>query len=381
MSTMSLEIDDLADDNYSFPPISIHDQGENDGQDIENLQSQIDEMSNFLQSVQLHADDRQQRYVSAIAKLKRNIEDEKERLGSALERQIENQNAEINEILASQESEMNYFRDGTQAIEHDSNNWRNISNDLYSLGNNIEKLELQGSIDRVQDESKNLEFSRFTQTENLKLSRKNIIQSQEKKIQLLQDEINRYKSMQRQEDAQFADFLQDNAISQESSEKTQKVLVERMNSEIKQREDIFNSHLNVVQQLIAKEKQKADQDSLVTKETLESLLNLKKSTSQRCMKQLSATTRDINRIQQLLEKQNAEEETKVQITTSSYSKTQNLQRQNALLKQKISQTASEIELLQANIKRCSVELKRAQTPKKADQYQSNIRRSLIYTNS
>lgn len=378
---MSLEIDDLADDNYSYPAISIHDQGENDGQDIENLQSQIDEMSNFLQSVQLHADDRQLRYVSAIAKLKKNIEDEKERLGSALERQIENQNAEINEILASQESEMNYFRDGAQAIEHDSNNWKNISNDLYSLGNNIEKLELQGSIDRVQDESKNLEFSRFTQTENLKISRKNIIQSQEKKIQLLQDEINRYKSMQRQEDAQFADFLQDNAISQESSEKTQKVLVERMNSEIKQREDIFNSHLNVVQQLIAKEKQKADQDSLVTKETLESLLNLKKSTSQRCMKQLSATTRDINRIQQLLEKQNAEEETKVQITTSSYSKAQNLQRQNAILKQKIGQTASEIELLQANIKRCSVELKRAQTPRKADQYQSNIRRSLIYTNS
>lgn len=378
---MSLEIDDLADDNFSFPSISIHDQGENDKQEIDNLQSQIDEMSNFLQSVQTHADDRQQRYISAINKLKKNIEDEKEKLGTALEKQIEEQEAEIKEILASQESEMNYFLGGVQVIENDSKNWKSISNDLNSLGNNIEKLELQGSINRVQGESNDLEFTRFTQTENLKTSRKDILQNQERKVQLLQNEINRYKSMQRQEDSQFADFLQDNAISQESSEKTQKVLVERMNYEIKRREDIFNSHLNVIQQLITKEKQKTDQDALVTKETLESLLNLKRSTSQRCMKQLSATTRDINRIQQLLEKQNAEEETKAQITTSSYSKTSNLQRQNAILKQKISQAASEIELYQANIKRCSVELKRAQTPRKSDQYQLSMRKSPIFPTS
>lgn len=379
---MSLEIEDLSDDNFSYPSLSIQrDHNENDGQEIDNLQSQIDEMSNFLQSVQLHADDRQQRYADAINKLKRNIEDERERLGSALEKQIASQNAEINEILASQENEMNYFLESTKVIEKDSNNWQTISNDLNSLGSNIEKLDLQGSITRVQGESDNLEFTRFAQTENLKITRKDILQNQERKIKLLQDEISRYKTLQRQDDSQFADFLRDNEISQESSEKTQKALVDRMNYEIKQREEIFKAHLNVVQQLIAKEKQKTDQESLITKETLESLLNLKRSTSQKCMKQLSETTRDINRIQQLLEKQNADEEVKVQMTTSSYSKTQSFQRQNAMLKQKISQTASEIELFQNNIKKCSAELKRAQTPRKADQYNTGSRKSLFYSTS
>ncbi|KAK8866306.1 hypothetical protein M9Y10_009266 [Tritrichomonas musculus] len=379
---MSFEIDDLADDNYSYPFLPIqNDPNENDEQEIETLQNQIEEMNSFLQTVHLHSDDRQQRYINAIDKLKKSIEDEKVKLALALEKQIESQNAEIQEILASQENEINYFLSGAQAIENDSKNWQTISNDLNSLGNNIEKIELQKSINRVQGESNDLEFTRFTQTQDRKTLRKHILQTQERKIKSLQDEINRYKSMQRQEDSQFADFLNDNAISQESSEKTQKVLVERMNYEMKQREDIFNSHLKVVQQQINKENQKTENDNRLTKETLDSLLNLRKSTSQRCMKQLSETTYDINRIQHLLEKQNEAEESKTQMTTSSYSKTQNLQRQNALLKQKISQVASEIELIQVNLKKCSLELKRSQTPRKSDQYQLGAKKSLFYSTS
>ncbi|OHT16757.1 hypothetical protein TRFO_41610 [Tritrichomonas foetus] len=374
---MSFEIDDSSDDflGTSFKPRQYSMSTDPDDAEIEHLQNQIDEMNNFLISVKSHAEDRQLRYEKTIEKLQQSIQEVQEKCEFDLENQIARQNAEVAQALADQEAEIEELILGTHYMNKDTNNWRNISEDLNYLSDKIEEFDIKKSIAGIKDQGQEIEFLRSTQIEDAKTKRQAILKSQERQIKALQDEIERYQSASRQDDQHFQMVTADCSFAQEKRERTHKIIVEKMNYEANQRAEIFGTHLRVLQRQVDRERSKTDTDTKALRDTEESLVQMKRKTSQHCLQQFNEATNDINRIQKLLEKHAESEESHSQMTLNSRSKTTNLQRQNVMLKRKIEQMADEIAAMEASIQRGCAELKRGQTPKKTSTASGSLKSS------
>ena len=361
---MSFQLNDSSDDLIStpstplFPPMPTS----NEDREIENLQKQIDDMNKYLLTVQLHAEDRQQGYLNKIQKLQQAIADEQEKASQNLERQISEQNAELKALYDKQAEELDEIKSGVRRMTKDTENWNVLSSNLNDLGEQIEEIDLHKRINQVQGEREELQIIRKNKYDDARMKMQMILKTQENQIKQIQDEIERYRTALRQDLQHFELMSRECTQAQEKREKTHNIVLDKINYEAKQREDIFESRLISLQRQIEKEKQKTDTDLKSLRDTEDSLLQMKRKTSQSCMQQFSEATRDIQRIQRLLEKSNEAEESNQLKTLSARTKTQGLQKQNVILKQQVDQMQTQIDNMEVSIQKGSAELKRALTP-------------------
>ena len=361
---MSFQLNDSSDDLIStpstplFPPMPTS----NEDREIENLQKQIDDMNKYLLTVQLHAEDRQQGYLNKIQKLQQAIADEQEKASQNLERQISEQNAELKALYDKQAEELDEIKSGVRRMTIDTENWNVLSSNLNDLGEQIEEIDLHKRINQVQGEREELQIIRKNKYDDARMKMQMILKTQENQIKQIQDEIERYRTALRQDLQHFELMSRECTQAQEKREKTHNIVLDKINYEAKQREDIFESRLISLQRQIEKEKQKTDTDLKSLRDTEDSLLQMKRKTSQSCMQQFSEATRDIQRIQRLLEKSNEAEESNQLKTLSARTKTQGLQKQNVILKQQVDQMQTQIDNMEVSIQKGSAELKRALTP-------------------
>lgn len=376
---MSFQIDDLLEtsNTHPFQSFSSFQQTNLDNIEIVNIQNQVDSLRTFLESVQYHSDNRKQLYANEISKLQMNINEENRKVRNDLIRQQETQEAEINRILADQENEINEILFGTQAFEYDAMKWNDVSAELTRLCSSIEHTEMQKLINQAQGQSDEIEFSRSVQYEEQRTRNVRSLDIQRCRMQSLQNEIDHYKILIREENKHFSAFLRDFELSQSNGISQQRVLTDKLKLEIQEREKIFNFHLNLIQKQIKEEKESADHDILSLKDTEESLIQLQQRTSQKCVQQLSETTNEINTIQQTLHMLNPSDEANKDSPSGSFPKIQNLKKENLHLSMSLDKVVAEIEKVKKNIQIGKSELNKNGAPRR-NATQGYSRRSVFF---
>ena len=357
---MSFELDSSNDDLQ----IPLAPESTDADADIASLEQQIGEMSSYLESLRTHSSDRQRRHSQKIDKLAKQIDLSQ----AAFSRYISDQRAihqrELQELAESQRAELDEIILGARRMNMTTERWNELVSSLRELSERMEMIDLEKRINRTQNEGIEFEMTRTHSAEERSMRTKDSIEAQQRRVNLLEDEIRRYMSLARQEENEFNQMSSECTQAQENREKCHMLTVSRLNEEAAHRDQIFEQHLAVIQRQLEREKQKAEIDSNSMKETEKSLLDLKRLMSQRSLKQISAAMKDIKLIQRLIEDNAENEESSTKMTLSSVSKAQSIERDNALLKQKIDAIQKQVGNLQSDIMKGSLELKRTKTPTK-----------------
>lgn len=368
---MSFSFNDLSDDLSSFQQQNKQDLVDStaEDQEIESLEQQISELSSYIDSVQAHSGDRLNRYKQTIEKLQSQVAVAKRRFEEDLENQIEEQNREIRSLIEDYKDELEEILRQAKWVKIDSEKWNEISKTLYDLGDGNKLIDIQKKIAKACSEGAEIELTRDHEIEVKRQDRTFNLQMQQKKVSKLEDDIKHYQTLRRQEDFNYKTVINEFNQSQENREKCHQLTISKLDKEISQRDAIFTKHLSAIQSHLQSEKEKAGKDTTIMKGAEESLIALKNKMISQSRKQIERAMFDIKQI-----KNQIDQDTESQLS-SSLTKIQSVERQNEILKQQIAKLQQQINTIQSNIMKGSIELKKAKAQKdeqpfiKGDRYQ------------
>ena len=372
---MSFSFNDLSDEFSSIQLQSkqeLNDTAEDD-QEIEKLEQQISELTIYLESVQAHSGDRLNRYKQTIEKLQNQVDIAKRRFEEDLENQINEQNREISMLLDGYQDELEEILQQAKWVKIDSEKWSQISKTLYDLGDGNQLIDLEKKITKTCAEGAEFELSRDHEIEVRREDRTFKLQMQQKRINKLEEDIRHYQALKRQEDFNHQTVTNEFDQSQENREKCHQLTISKLDKEIAQRDQIFTKHLSAIQNHLRAEKEKAEKDTYIMKGAEDSLISIKTKMISQSRKYIEKAMYDIKQIKTQIDRDTAQDESELQLSVS-VSKVQSVERQNEILKQKIANLQVQINNIQNNILKGTIELKKARSQKDAQLFKKGTKK-------
>ena len=326
--------------------------------EIEGYQKQIAGIETLFESTKSHAQERSNKYDREIQNLEKQIELAKESYENDYQEQLKRQEREIEQLQESQHQELLELTSAAQLITTDASNWTEISQSLLKLANSNNLIELNKQINSV-----NSEENEFNLTHTLEGDMKRGIDEttrilNQNTIERLQEEINHYQSLRRQDDKCFSQLNQDVEISKQNREKCHELTIAKLKREIQHRDKNFEKYFNTISKNISLEIEKAKSDSQLGTSEKE-LEKFKQILIARSKSQLEVAMNDIAHIKSLIGNGANNEEDAAMTTNLSVSKVQSIERQNENLRQQIKNIQTEIAKIQRNLQIGVAELKNA----------------------
>lgn len=327
-----------------------------DDDEIEGYQKQIAGIETLFESTKSHAQERSNKYDREIQNLEKQIELAKQSYEDDYQEQLKRQEREIEQLQESQNQELLELTSAAQLITTDASNWTEISQSLLKLANSNNLIELNKQINSV-----NSEENEFNLTHTLEGDMKRGIDEttrilNQNTIERLQEEINHYQSLRRQDDKCFSQLNQDVEISKQNREKCHELTIAKLKRETQHRDKNFEKYFNTISKNISLEIEKAKSDSQLGTSEKE-LEKFKQILIARSKSQLEVAMNDIAHIKSLIGNGANDEEDAAMTTNLSVSKVQSIERQNENLRQQIKNIQTEIAKIQRNLQIGVAELK------------------------
>lgn len=330
--------------------------------EISELEEQIADVTDLVETLTLQAQDRQNRYNSEISELNAKIEKFKAESEREYKLLVESQDAEYDQAAMFGGSEVDKFVCATNAIDRTCSEWNNLSAHINQLQADIELGAVRRKFDRLQNETINAQILKKSRVVELSIEKEMRRQQQEVDATALHEEILRIGASARQQNKQYDILISECEQVQDSLVRYHKGCLNSLSNEAKKREELFERHLEVLKNRLKAEQEKCENELRRGRDLINNLNTIKRDASRRFEQQLHTTTRDIERINDLLSRQEQ--------TTSDdremMSKSETLQRTNAALTRQLHKLEEELERVNTGLESASGELsKSTNTPKKS----------------
>ncbi|KAH0784959.1 hypothetical protein GPJ56_010905 [Histomonas meleagridis] len=309
---------------------------------IRDLQTQISNTEDLIQSTQRLKDERKQRYVKQIQELEKELSEAKDFANQeilkqkkehtkgiqALKEQLSN---EIKKII----SDFNQNSPPDQIIEQ---NQRDLS--IIGEKNSITEIEMELEVEQAKLIQSKLIAKNAKIQKQLTKSKENY--NSERKMHQLEDEILMIQSEHRNWIREIRSNIKGLIDSINTREHNHNVLVEQMKKEIVNREKSNQIHINSINQIVSKEKEQETNEAEFFNKKMESLQAIYQSISQKGNIQLQMIMKDIERLKKMLEESKKSEAQSQENVKKQIIKTQQLRKE--IEKQRNSITSMELEI-------------------------------------
>jgi hypothetical protein len=358
---MSLSLSEfLDDDDELFQSFNLKKLDATDAatQEVAELEAQVSELGNFLQTLRQHCEDRKSRYSQYLSDLTGQIEKAKTVSATQYERLLGNQAAELASLVAQQRDEINELLARRAGFDASCEEWSRLTAEIDSVRAAIEESQLETQITRVKQEERELSASRanrVTETQADQSAKAHVLET---RLEIVREEVNQLSALQRQQTQQYDIIAQECLSAQETIQRIHSGLLQTLQEEAKKRDATFASHLEVVRKQLEQEQQRLEGDAKVGSAMIEDLHQLRRATRRRFSDQIQAAVTDIKDIEDLL-KQEPWPASEVEAELSSVAKTQSIERENGALAQRVKRLEAELAEIQAQTALAKSTLKQA----------------------
>jgi predicted nucleic acid-binding Zn-ribbon protein len=363
---MSISLSDFLDDDNPFdstdlkkPVIPDLSTGE-----IDALESQVSELSTFLQSLTRHCEQRKERYTQYL----NDLMDQIDRAKSVCEEQygdlVFQQEAELADLIAVQKNELAQIVIQKTGIDASSAEWEKLTKELESVRTALEESNIRVKITRTQQEQRELAIMRASRRSEaqMKEAARSLVQAG--RLEALQEEIAQLAAVQREQRRVYDNVMSECVAAQNTIARVHDGLIETLQEEAGKRGAIFAKHLEIVRKQLAEEERRLENDAKAAQALVAEYTHIQKVTNRRCAKQLQKAVDDINAIEALVN-QDVREEENDKGSISSMTKNQTAERENCDLEQQVKYLEAELAALKGQIANATAALKNARTPRPA----------------
>lgn len=333
--------------------------------EIESLQTQISEYTTLLATLRGQLSDRRIRFQHELEELQKSIDETKINYDVALQQQIDEQSASLESLKNSIQDQIYKLANNTDHVSNQLDSWVDVSNNLAELRQEYNIQDLQAKIHQTEADGVEAQMTRQIKFEEIKQQRNALLIAKKSQLKALEEAVSNYSTIRREQQLHFDTLTQECMQNQTTRENGHKLIVQKLNYEDEQRNSMFESHISTLKEQIERERRRVQVEQSLLKQTEDNLQLMKKELTRKCAAQIDSASKDIEKIEKVLEQQNASGEREKTQTLSSISKFNSLQRQNVLLEQQAQQYEMEISQIQGQILSASSELKKATTPKKS----------------
>jgi hypothetical protein len=352
----------VEDDLFGSSLLKRVETGDSATAELGQLEQQLSELTDFLHSLKSHARERTLRYQKEIASFQERIEQEKARYAETLAAEVSQQQREIQELLATQQEELDRLVVQQREVRGVSEDWVKMTSSLTSLADHLDASELQIQLTRAQSEQEELSALQATRFQEDEFRQSRDARVREVQLDLKRDELAELEASQRQQRRHQSHLIAECLQAQEMLAQIHGNLVKRLSEESQKREKSFASHLAMVRGQLEKEQQRHESEIKSSKSLLGELALVRKALSKRCTQQLQAATEDIKQMDRMTKQQN-ELEDNDPATVSSIIKTEEIERENGILAQKVTALEAELGEIQGQAAMLRQTIQKERSPK------------------
>ncbi|EAX89387.1 hypothetical protein TVAG_121310 [Trichomonas vaginalis G3] len=258
-------------------------------EEIEDTKTQIDELMKIYSSLKTHINEIHIDHIAKITDLKNEVEETRYQLQDQLSQQIENQNAEIEQMQ----------RDHSQEIEAMEAELRSVQDIPYVyLEKEVEEFNKLNSLIGQQQEMHKTHMTTLRQSNTIKTNDKNYKNQHDfllVEIENLQDAIARTRDNRNE----VLRGLEQNSLN---SQRQHEITMNRLKNEINKRDKCMEEHKKSIEKLIDREKKYAQQEISHLENNIKHMNEIKKKLIKNCTKQVSTVLQNIYKAERSLEK-------------------------------------------------------------------------------
>lgn len=271
-------------------------------EELARLNNQIINYEKLVQVLEQQIDQRRERYVNTLNKIKLQIQKENSQSEINFLRQLENQDSEYNALKEAYHQQMEQLNELPRRAEKDIDSWVRIHQEIVDVETDLEAVDLRNELDKVQKDiiattiengSNKLssEFYKNLEFYALQIHLKN-----------LETDINRLRNDIKTQRNSYQTVIQEIEISSNMKDQFYDATRNHINKEMTKRDKFFTKHMSLINQIVDKEKRKYDYDVKYYQSQINSLQTAKRETVRRCSTLLDKLSTDIERMQITLKK-------------------------------------------------------------------------------
>ena len=326
---------------------------------LESLTSQIDEVTNTINSIKHSIEENEIRYKNDIQNLKQQLEDAKSQADSYIANQIAQNEKEQEEARNQYTKEIQDLENKLRETSVNNEKWGTLKMEIQDLGESAQKYDLD--INNESQKAKHFEATAVNVVKKYQkqASQKAAIAQSLATFHQLQQEVSSLQSTRRQNFLELRQKTGQLDTNLASKAQEHSILVNSLRSELQKRQKQYKNHLNAIQDRVINEKNKSIAENQAAKQKIETLQKIYQNQTRKSTQQLQIMAKDIELMRKTLDDAKKAEEKSQNDKVQQQQKLVQLQQETEKLKTVSNEMEAEIKRLNTICQIANREIQRA----------------------